>query len=135
MNLDYFKKTVPNLFLILWIYSQSVARLHERLKCITLFQKLFLLLSPFLHFLSIFPFSFANACFRQNIVFQLQDVGSSHLEAFSNLGVPPISDKSYNRTLSSVKVTQQVRWVELVTSLNIQRILNLKNSHPKCLLK
>ena len=35
------------------------------------------------------------SCFRQNIVVQLQDIRSSHLEAFSNLGIPPISDKSY----------------------------------------
>ena len=72
---------------------------NKRLKCITLFQKLFLLLNPLLHFLNIFCFSFANSCFRQNIVVQLQDIGSSHLEAFSNLGVPPISDKSYSRKI------------------------------------
>ena len=36
------------------------------------------------------------SCFRQNIVVQIQDIGSSHLEAFSNLGIPPISDKSYS---------------------------------------
>ena len=52
------------------------------------------LLNPFLHFLNIFCFSFGNACFF--IVVQLQDIGSSHLEVFSNLGVPPISDKSYS---------------------------------------
>ena len=91
MNL---KRPCTNCFLILRVYSQKCCS-SAQIK-ITLFQELFLLLSPFLRFANIFSFPFANACFRQNIVVQVQDIGSSHLEAFCNFGVPPISDKSYS---------------------------------------
>ena len=93
-----FKRTVHNLFFntmnLLW--KVLLFCKNKRLKCITLFQKLLLLLNPVLHFLNIFSFPFANACFGQNIVVQHKDTGSSHLEAFSNLGVPPVSHKSYS---------------------------------------
>ena len=49
-----------------------------------------------LHFLNTFSFTFANACFQQNIVVQVQEIGSSHLEAFGNLDVPSVTDKSYS---------------------------------------
>ena len=49
-----------------------------------------------LHFLNTFSFTFANACFQQNIAVQVQEIGSSHLEVFGNLGVPSITDKSYS---------------------------------------
>ena len=56
--------------------------------------------------LNIFSFPFANFCFRQNTV--VQDIGSSHLDVFCNLGVPLIPDKFYSLKILENTLTNEI---------------------------